>query len=71
MVPQKKRGPPSRGGKGVQIQVRLQAEPLKALDAWIADQPATEAEPGGLSRPEAVRQLVHKALTQPDDAPKP
>jgi hypothetical protein len=67
MVPQKKRGPPSRGGPGVQIQVRLQAEPLAALDTWRAEQPQEGDEV--LTRPEAVRRLVDKALGR-DDEPK-
>lgn len=49
MVPKKKRGP-APTGKGVQVQVRLQAPELTALDGYIADQP--EPRP---TRPEAIR----------------
>lgn len=52
----KKRGRPATG-LGLSINVRLQPEQLSALDAWIEGQ----AEPRP-SRPEAIRQLIDKAL---------
>ncbi|RZF65864.1 ribbon-helix-helix protein, CopG family [Sphingomonas populi] len=47
----KSRGRPATG-KGAPITVRLQPDLLATVDAWIA------AQPGGLSRPEAIRQIV-------------
>jgi hypothetical protein len=41
---------------GTLVGVRLQPDPLAALDAWIAAQPDTP------SRPEAVRRLLGRAL---------
>ena len=55
-VQPKKRGPKPTG-VGTPIQVRLQPEQLAALDAWIEGQ--EEPRP---SRPEAIRQLIDKAL---------
>jgi hypothetical protein len=46
-------------GKGVQIQVRVHANFLKALDEWRKKQ-----EGGPLTRPEAIRQLAWLALLQ-------
>ena len=45
------------------MMVRMHKPQLKAIDTWIAD--------SGLSRPEAVRQLVNFALahTKPDQEP--
>lgn len=51
----KKRGRPATG-QGVLLGVRLHPEPLKALDAFAADQ--TE----NVSRPEAIRIIVTKYL---------
>ena len=48
----KKRGPVPTG-KGEPIGVRLHADLLVPLDAWIADQP--EPKP---SRPEAIRMIL-------------
>ena len=52
----KKRRGPAPTGIGTMIGVRLQPNQLAAVDAWIADQP----EP--VTRPEAIRRLVEKAL---------
>jgi hypothetical protein len=46
-------------GKGVQIQVRVHTNFLKALDEWRKKQ-----EGGPLTRPEAIRQLAWLALLQ-------
>lgn len=51
-----KRGRPSTGGRGQMIGVRLQPDQLAALDAWIA----TQGKP--LTRPEAIRLILEKAL---------
>ena len=53
----KKRRGPAPTGKGTQVVVRMQPPALAALDAWAARQD------GELSRPEAVRRLVERALT--------
>jgi hypothetical protein len=47
-----------RGAKaqGTMIGVRLQADQLESLDAWIRHQP------DNLSRPEAVRRLISLGL---------
>jgi len=42
--------------KGAPILVRLQPEPLAAVDAWREDQPDQP------TRPEAIRRLVEKGL---------
>jgi hypothetical protein len=55
LVPKKKRGPPPTG-QGIQIQVRVQPNKLAQLDRWIA------AQTGQLSRPEAIRRIVERAL---------
>jgi hypothetical protein len=52
----KKRRGPAPTGKGVQVVVRLQPDPLSALDNWAAkqrDQP---------TRAEAIRRLVELGL---------
>jgi hypothetical protein len=49
------RGPPPTG-QGIQIQVRVQPNKLAQLDRWIA------AQAGQLSRPEAIRRTVERAL---------
>jgi hypothetical protein len=65
VIAKKKRGP-APTGKGTQIVTRMQPDQLLRLDAWIAEQD------GELSRPEAVRRLVDKALDAPArQAPKP
>src|SRR4051812_10690837 len=51
----KKRGQPPTG-KEVQIVVRMQPASLRALDAWLANQPDRP------TRPEAIRRLVELAL---------
>lgn len=51
---QKKRGRPPTGRTAVLV--KMLPEQLARLDAWIEDQDAA------ISRPEAVRQLVEKAL---------
>lgn len=55
LQPRKRRGP-APTGKGEPVQVRFQPEQLAALDAW------RERQQGTPTRPEAVRQLVDKAL---------
>jgi hypothetical protein len=54
----KKRRGPAPTGKGEQVVVRWQPDPLAALDAWVAKQ----KEPG-LTRAEAIRRLVELGLT--------
>jgi hypothetical protein len=56
LLAKKRRGPPPTG-KGVQVVVRLQPDPLSALDSWAAkeaDQP---------TRAEAIRRLIELGLT--------
>jgi hypothetical protein len=53
----KKRRGPAPTGKGEQVVVRWQPNPLAALDAWVAKQ----KEPG-LTRAEAIRRLVELGL---------
>ena len=48
---------PKPTGHGVPVVARLSPEPLAALDAYIAAQPGPR-----LTRPEAVRRLIAKAL---------
>jgi hypothetical protein len=55
VLAKKRRGPPPTG-KGVQVVVRLQPDPLAALDRWAAKQPD---EP---TRAEAIRRLVEIGL---------
>jgi hypothetical protein len=55
VLAKKKRGP-APTGKGVQVVVRLQPDPLAALDAWVAKQ---KGEP---TRAEAIRRLVELGL---------
>jgi hypothetical protein len=50
----KKIGRPKSTGPGVATIVRMHAPQLAAIDSWIGN--------SGLSRPEAVRQLVDFAL---------
>jgi hypothetical protein len=55
VLAKKRRGPPPTG-KGVQVVVRLQPDPLIALDRWAgkqADQP---------TRAEAIRRLIALGL---------
>lgn len=49
----KKRGP-APTGQGTQVQVRLQPDQLKDLDAWIAEQGKEQ------SRPEAIRDILRR-----------
>jgi hypothetical protein len=53
----KKRRGPAPTGKGVQVVVRLQPDPLSALDKWAARQ--TDKP----TRAEAIRRLVERGLT--------
>jgi hypothetical protein len=53
----KKRRGPLPTGKGVQVVVRWQPDPLRALDGWIAKQ---HDHP---TRAEAIRRLVELGLT--------
>jgi hypothetical protein len=55
VLAKKKRGP-APTGKGVQVVVRLQPDPLAALDAWVVKQ---KDEP---TRAEAIRRLVELGL---------
>jgi hypothetical protein len=64
VLAKKKRGPPPTG-KGVQIVVRMQPDPLSALDRWVAKQPDHP------TRPEAVRRLVDLGLTIKSKAKQP
>jgi hypothetical protein len=55
MLAKKRRGPfPT--GQGVQVVVRLQPEPLGAIDQWLAKQPDHP------TRAEAIRRLVELGL---------
>ena len=56
MLAKKKRGP-APTGKGEQVVVRWQPDPLAALDAWVAKQ---KDKP---TRAEAIRRLVEIGLT--------
>src|SRR5258707_4237692 len=53
----KKRRGPAPTGKGVQVVVRLQPDPLRALDGWATKQ---NDHP---TRAEAIRRLVELGLT--------
>jgi hypothetical protein len=64
VLAKKRRGPPPTG-KGVQVVVRLQPDPLAALDSWIAKQ---KDEP---TRAEAIRRLVELGLTVKAKAKQP
>lgn len=55
LISRKRKGPVPTG-KGSPILVRLQPEPLAAVDAWREDQPDKP------TRPEAIRRLVEKGL---------
>ena len=57
----KKVGRPKSTGAGVPQVVRMHEPQLKAIDGWIRDT--------GISRPEAIRQLVDWALAH--TKPKP
>jgi hypothetical protein len=57
MLAQKKKPGPPATGKGEQVVVRIQPDPMGRLDAWIARQ--EEPRP---TRAEAIRRLVEKAL---------
>jgi len=65
----KRRGRPKTTGRGEGLLVRLHADQMSALDAWIASQ---NPKP---SRPEAVRQLLELGLKhaphQPERSPEP
>jgi hypothetical protein len=52
----RKVGRPKTSGSGVPLLVRMHRPQLAALDRWIRD--------SGISRPEAVRQLIDFALQQ-------
>jgi ribbon-helix-helix CopG family protein len=47
-------GRPKTGGPGLQLLVRMHKPQIEAIDHWIRD--------SGISRPEAIRQLVNYAL---------
>jgi hypothetical protein len=53
----KKRRGPAPTGKGTQVVVRLQPDPLAALDVWVAKQ-----KKPGLTRAEAIRRLIEAGL---------
>jgi hypothetical protein len=55
VLAKKRRGPPPTG-KGVQVVVRLQPDPLGAIDDWVAKQ---KDQP---TRAEAIRRLVEIGL---------
>jgi hypothetical protein len=55
MLAKKRRGP-APTGKGVQVVVRLQPDPLSAIDKWVAKQPDQP------TRAEAIRRLVELGL---------
>ena len=64
MLAKKRRGPPPTG-KGVQVVVRLQPDPLAALDKWA------EKQPDRPTRAEAIRRLVEIGLSgQPSVRPR-
>jgi cytochrome c553 len=54
-IEKRKRGRPATDA--TPVLVRLKADALSTLDAWIAEQP--DPKP---SRPEAIRRLLEKAL---------
>ena len=56
VLSQKKKRGPKPTGKGTLIGVRLQPENLSELDEWMSEQPQK------LSRPEAIRLLVHSCI---------
>lgn len=62
----KKTGRPRTTGAGSPMVVRMHTPMLKDLDAWIA------AQEGTVSRPEAIRRLVGRALQggEPQHQPK-
>lgn len=57
MLSRKKKRGPAPTGKGTLVGVRLQPADLSRLDNWIESR---NGEP--LSRPEAIRRLLHEAL---------
>ena len=61
----KKIGRPKSTGAGTPMVVRMHKPQLKAIDQWIANT--------GLTRPEAIRQLVDWALehVKPKEMPEP
>jgi len=58
---EKKRGRGRPQTNATPVLVRLQPAELASLDAWAS------AQPDPMSRPEAIRRLVEKALETPDD----
>jgi hypothetical protein len=62
VLAKKKRGP-APTGKGTQVVVRLQPDPLAALDAWVAKQ---KDKP---TRAEAIRRLVELGLKAKAEVP--
>jgi len=56
---QKKRGRPATG-RGKTIGVRIHEGQLTTLDTWIARQPKPTP-----TRPEAIRRLIERALSEP------
>ena len=48
-------GRPVTTGSGLQLQVRVHAPDLEAIDAWIA------AHQKAISRPEAIRRMIQAA----------
>jgi hypothetical protein len=60
----KKRPGPKPTGKGVQVVVRWQPEPLDALDQWVAKQ---KDKP---TRAEAIRRLVEIGLKAKANEPQ-
>ena len=63
LQPQKRRGPKPTG-KGEPVQVRLQPDPLSALDAW------RQQVQGSPTRPEAIRRIVTDWLRERGYLPK-
>jgi hypothetical protein len=57
VIPKKRKGP-APTGKGTPVMVRLQPDLVASLDAWIGRQ---DPRP---SRPEAIRRLTTKALSE-------
>jgi hypothetical protein len=64
VIPRKKRGPRPTG-KGEPVVVRMHPPQIKALDAWIAQQPQPFP-----TRPEAVRQLLEIVLASNGKRPR-
>lgn len=55
-IPEKKRGPPSQGGRNPPQLVRMEDSLTSAIDRW------REKQDDELSRPEAIRRLVELGL---------